>query len=97
MRWSLFLLLRRRTGENRNCINISNPTNDQCDEAIWWNAILLVDEILESADSLGIENIISSIKFLKQSSIIVTHVPKINEEISQIRIIKENGISRLEE
>lgn len=58
---------------------------------------LLVDEILESADSLGIENIISSIKFLKQSSIIVTHVPKINEEISQIRIIKENGISRLEE
>lgn len=58
---------------------------------------LLVDEILESADSLGIENIISSIKFLKQSSIIVTHVPKINEEINQIRIIKENGISRLEE
>lgn len=58
---------------------------------------LLVDEILESADSLGIENIISSIKFLKQSSIIVTHIPKINEEISQIRIIKENGISRLEE
>lgn len=58
---------------------------------------LLVDEILESADSLGIENIISSIKFLKQSSIIVTHVPKINEEISQIRIVKENGISRLEE
>lgn len=58
---------------------------------------LLVDEVLESADSLGIENIISSLKFLKQSSLIVTHVPKINEEISQIKIIKENGVSRLEQ
>lgn len=58
---------------------------------------LLVDEVLESADSLGIENIVSSITFLKQPILIVTHVPKLNEEIRQLKVIKENGISRLEE
>lgn len=57
---------------------------------------LLIDEILESVDSLGIENITTSISFLEQPILIVTHVPKLNEEISQIRIIKENGVSRLE-
>lgn len=57
---------------------------------------LLIDEVLESADSLGIENIISSISFLKQPILIVTHVPKLNEEIRQLKVIKENGISRLE-
>lgn len=57
---------------------------------------LLIDEVLESVDSLGIESITSSISFLKQSILIVTHVPKLNEDISQIRIVKENGISRLE-
>lgn len=58
---------------------------------------LLVDEVLESADSLGIEKIISSMGFLKQPSLIITHVPKVNEEIRQIKIIKENGVSHLEE
>jgi DNA repair exonuclease SbcCD ATPase subunit len=57
---------------------------------------LLIDEILESVDSLGIENITTSISFFKQPILIVTHVPKLNEEISQIRVIKENGVSRLE-
>lgn len=57
---------------------------------------LLIDEVLESADSLGIENIISSISFLKQPILIVTHVPKLNEEICQLKVIKENGISKLE-
>lgn len=57
---------------------------------------LLIDEVLESVDSLGIESITSSISFLKQSILIVTHVPKLNEDISQIRIVKENGISKLE-
>lgn len=57
---------------------------------------LLIDEILESVDSLGIENITSSISFLKQPILIVTHVPKLNKDINQIRIVKENGISRLE-
>lgn len=59
-------------------------------------SFLLIDEVLESADSLGIENIISSISFLKQPILIVTHVPKLNEEIRQLKVIKENGISRLE-
>lgn len=58
---------------------------------------LLVDEVLESCDPLGVENIISSMSFLKQPTIIITHVPKLNEEIKQVKIIKENGISRLEE
>lgn len=58
---------------------------------------LLVDEVLESCDPLGVENIISSMNFLKQSVIIITHVPKLNEEIRQIKIIKENGVSHLEE
>ena len=58
---------------------------------------LFVDEILESADSLGIENIVSSIDFLKQPILIITHVPKLNEEIKQLKVIKENGISRIEE
>lgn len=57
---------------------------------------LLVDEVLESCDPLGIENIIISMNFLKQPTIIITHVPKLNEDIEQIKIIKENGISRLE-
>lgn len=57
---------------------------------------LFIDEVLESADSLGIENIISSISFLKQPILVVTHVPKLNEEIRQLKVIKENGISRLE-
>lgn len=57
---------------------------------------LLLDEVLESSDSLGIENIISSTKFLNQSIMIVTHVPKLNEEIKQVKVIKENGVSRLE-
>lgn len=57
---------------------------------------LFIDEVLESADSLGIENIISSISFLNQPTLIVTHVPKLNEEIRQLKVIKENGISRLE-
>lgn len=58
---------------------------------------LFVDEILESADSLGIENIVSSMNFLKQPILIITHVPKLNEEIKQLKVIKENGISRIEE
>ena len=58
---------------------------------------LFVDEILESADSLGIENIVSSMDFLKQPILIITHVPKLNEEIKQLKVIKENGISRIEE
>lgn len=57
---------------------------------------LFIDEVLESADSLGVENIISSISFLKQPILVVTHVPKLNEEIRQLKVIKENGISRLE-
>lgn len=57
---------------------------------------LFIDEVLESADSLGIENIISSISFLKQPILVVTHVPKLNEEIRQLKVVKENGISRLE-
>lgn len=57
---------------------------------------LLLDEVLESSDSLGIENIIASTEFLKQSILIVTHVPKLNDEIKQLKVIKENGISRLE-
>lgn len=58
---------------------------------------LFIDEILESADALGIENIVKSMEFLKQPILIITHVPRLNEDIHQLKVIKENGISRIEE
>lgn len=56
---------------------------------------LLCDETLDACDALGLENIIASMGFLKQSVMIISHIPKINEEIRQIKITKENGVSRL--
>ncbi len=54
-----------------------------------------IDEIMESIDSMGVNVLIDSLKGLKQTILITTHVPITAYDCNVLKVVKENGISRI--
>lgn len=57
--------------------------------------LLVIDEVLESEDQVGIETTCSALNELKVSSLMVTQNPVIDTENDIITIVKENGFSSI--
>lgn len=57
---------------------------------------LIVDEIFEGLDALGIKYLMKSIEGIGASVMLITHVPDDQLSVNTVTVIKENGISRIE-
>lgn len=62
--------------------------------------LLIIDEILDAVDSLGMQSLIQSMQFLNQIIFVITHIylEKTEDELDVdiMTIVKENAISRIE-
>lgn len=57
---------------------------------------LMIDEVLEGTDPLGLSLLIESLKDVENPVYIISHVMNIKAGVPTLTIIKENGISRIE-
>lgn len=57
---------------------------------------LMIDEVLEGTDPLGLSLLIESLKDVENPVYIISHVMNIKAGVPTLTITKENGISRLE-
>ena len=57
---------------------------------------LMIDEVLEGTDPLGLSLLIESLKDVENPVYIISHVMNIKAGVSTLTVTKENGISRIE-
>ena len=57
---------------------------------------LMIDEVLEGTDPLGLNLLIESLKDVENPVYIISHVMNIKAGVPTLTITKENGISRIE-
>lgn len=57
---------------------------------------LMVDEVLEGTDPLGLFLLMESMQSLKQSVYVISHVMQIRAGITTFTVVKENGVSYIE-
>lgn len=58
---------------------------------------LSIDEVLEGADSVGLQQLMKSIRGLNITAMVITHVSDENASSDVLTIVKENGISKIKE
>lgn len=58
---------------------------------------VLIDEVLDSTDGLGITNLMKSFTLLNKTIMLVTHIPVHSFEFKSINVVKRNNISYIEE
>lgn len=73
---------------NRHMINMTHPYGGF--------SYLSIDECLEGLDSLGIQSIINESKKLQECMHIITHITDENVSEDILRVVKRNGISKIE-
>ena len=74
---------------NRHMINQTHPYGGL--------SYLSIDEIFEGVDSLGLQSIVEEASKLQECIMIISHVTDENIHCENILIIKENGVSRINE
>ena len=57
---------------------------------------LVIDEVLEGADSLVLQSIVNELKKLQSTIMIISHVSDESVSSDVIRIVKRNGLSKIE-
>ena len=59
-------------------------------------ALIIVDEILDQMDSLGFSNLLKSLQNYSQNIFLISQVSIEDDQIEKLKIVKENGESRVE-